>query len=370
MIATILGIHPGNGHLSINNYYDNCLRMLPASLPDWRVLGIRPGEAGDACDPELTRVTRARGIFDNYVIWPIRLQRIESDVYHIVDQNLAWYQQCLRTGKVVITVHDLINVLLDKKILKFSRIDRWRAYHSRYNAGLLKRAHRIVSISRNTADDLVNHLGIPAAKIVVIPNANRSEFYRRTATQHAEARKIRYGSVEIALLHVGKPSSYKNRMMVLRTLDRITQMGRSARLVVTASELTSEEREFAILSGIESLIDVVIPRSAIELRELYWAADVMMFPSLYEGFGWPPIEAMASGCPVLASAGGSLLDVVSDGGRIVSRPDDLDSFVAELLNMTHSPKALAQWADAGWKNVQRFSPEVVVPQLADVYKSL
>jgi glycosyltransferase involved in cell wall biosynthesis len=125
--------------------------------------------------------------------------------------------------------------------------------------------------------------------------------------------------------------------------------------------------------GKRSLIDAVsvhLLGKREQIRDLYCAADVLIFPSLYEGFGWPPLEAMACDCPVVSSSCGSLRDVVGLGGLVIDDPHDYDA-IADAARQILTDTALRRELVAkGRENTLRFAKNAVFPQLAEVYRRL
>ena len=114
----LLGIYEANGHLSIRNYYDYCIAELPPCLPGWVINSSKPGRNRQDFVPG-NRVDRRQSWFENYVDWPLKLRSLHSGIFHIIDQGIAWYRSFLTTGKTVVTVNDLINVMILNGHLNF-----------------------------------------------------------------------------------------------------------------------------------------------------------------------------------------------------------------------------------------------------------
>jgi glycosyltransferase involved in cell wall biosynthesis len=110
--------------------------------------------------------------------------------------------------------------------------------------------------------------------------------------------------------------------------------------------------------------------SVAELREIYTAADVLVFPSFYEGFGWPPLEAMASGCPVVSSTRASLREVVADAALTVDDPHDNERIASLLAEVLTDPRCAADLTRRGLARAACFSPEKSLNEVAGIYRML
>src|SRR6185436_1491272 len=101
---------------------------------------------------------------------------------------------------------------------------------------------------------------------------------------------------------------------------------------------------------------------------LYSGATALVFPSRYEGFGWPIIEAQACGCPVICSNTGPMPEAAGDAGLLFS-PDDEEGFAAAILRLTN-PEERALWSEKSLRNAERFAPEKMIAGYLEVYRSL
>ena len=363
----MLGPYPGNTHISIDNYFDYCRSSVESHLKNWNFKALQPGQfqSGDFVKSD---VGRKQAWKELYLNWPLSLRVLEADVFHIVDQGMAWYRCFLNSGKTIITVHDLINVLNMRGRMSLETLPIRRQAMVRMCVGQIQKADAIICPSRRTAVDVMNELGVDAKRIHVIYNLIPHVFRPLAEEERAAARKRYFGDAEYAVLHVGKPTSYKNRVGALKAFDLIHQALPDSRMVITSQPLTDEEKQFLQGRACASAVSLRQPEQQEELRALYGAADVMLFPSIFEGFGWPPVEAMACGCPVVSSVGGSLAEVIGDGAVRVQDALNERAFADAAMEILKGPQVAAEWKGKGLLNAKRFSEAVLAPQLGELYQ--
>ena len=232
------------------------------------------------------------------------------------------------------------------------------------------KADALVCASLNTADCVRRELDVPSRRLHVVHHVAASEFRPAEPGERDRLRRELFGEVEFVMLHVGKPSNYKNRIGVMEMFKRVREKHKECRLAITGAPLT--EKEQAVL-GDKSLVNAVsvhLLARREQIRDLYCAADLLIFPSLYEGFGWPPIEAMACDCPVVASPCGSLREVVGEAGLVINDPHDYDAFSHAAGQILGDIALRRELIGKGRKNTLRFSKTIVFPQLAEVYRQL
>lgn len=201
----------------------------------------------------------------------------------------------------------------------------------------LARADRVIAISESTRRDLVRHVPkLDPARVLVVPLAPDPSY----APERDPVALRALGVTEPYVLYVGGADFRKNVMGLLDAFDRLASARPALRLVLVGREFT-DERPVAEHAELRHRLATSSHRAAIirpgyvtvpQLRALYSSAELFVYPSLYEGFGLPPLEAMACGCPVVAFDNSSLREVVDGAGVLVESGCDLTPHVAGVLD--------------------------------------
>lgn len=224
----------------------------------------------------------------------------------------------------------------------------------------LTRSDRVIAISQTTKDDVVELYGIEPERITVIPLGVGARFTPGDAGDVAAQRRPH-------LLFVGARSGYKNFDVLVRAMACEPLRSQDLSLVVVGSPFSAAEQEQLRAAGLQGR---VVRRSATEaeLADCYRQAAAFVFPSRYEGFGLPVLEAMASGCPAVLARGGSLPEV--GGGAAVyfdpDQPEDLGAAVLRVL----AGDGRADRVRAGLARAAGFSWEQTASRTARLYAGL
>jgi glycosyltransferase involved in cell wall biosynthesis len=314
------------------------------------------------------------GYFDKYIVFPMQLRRklrMRPDLVHICDHSNAVYVKRCRRFQVLVTCHDLLAVrgaLGEETDCPASFTGR---ILQRWILRGLRRADAIACISEATADDaerLVGHgVGRPHLNVVYL---GLNYPYRKLEPEVARTRlnKINKFNVDVPFaLHVGSNLRRKNRDGVIRIFAK-TKDKWNGRLVFAGDFLSEELISMARHLGIsDRIVQLHNPEGEL-LEALYNCATALVYPSRFEGFGWPIIEAQACGCPVICSNSRPLPEAAGDAG-FFHRVEDEDGFAADLLRLAN-PAKRAIWSDGSRRNAERFSTDKMIGQYIDIYRHL
>jgi glycosyltransferase involved in cell wall biosynthesis len=255
-----------------------------------------------------------------------------ADVVHVCDHSNAVYTKYLQSVPHVVTCHDLLAVRSALGEIP-ENPTRWTGRElQRMVLNGLSRAQHVACVSDATRRDLLRLTRIAEQRVSHIYNSLNYP-YTPMGTHEAKLRlrKLLVDPTQPFLLHVGGNQWYKNRLGVLRIFSvlRKSLTGRALKLVMVGEPWTKEMRTFVSENG---MTDLTMERTGVsneDLRALYSTATMMLFPSLYEGFGWPIVEAQACGCPV-ATSNGSPMDEVGGDAAIYIDPKAPESAAAIL----------------------------------------
>jgi len=305
------------GRSGIGEYLAQMMARLPKHLPraSWTVFGDPPRSVL----PPNSRLVRVRSRIysvSEQVSIPVAALGKDLSVYFSPHYNAP----LLVPAPLVVTVHDLIHLLFPE-YLPSPRVAA-RAYAWFMLKAVCRRARKVLTISENTARDLARMLKVPRMKIKVVP-LGVDEVYSPVRSPGAlgEFRR-KMGLSRGYLLYVGNLKPHKNVEALVRVFALLNRPG--LKLVLSGREDPDYRgvRLAVRAGGLENRVVFIANTSRQQRRLLYAGADLFVFPSLYEGFGLPPLEAMACGTPVVASNASSIPEVTGDAAILVNPRDD------------------------------------------------
>lgn len=266
-------------------------------------------------------------------------------------------------GKVIVTCHDLISVFFPENLPLVSRL-----FYSKWMPFSYRKATLIIADSEHTKKDLMALLKIPASKIRVIHLATSKEFRPIKAKKNLNQICRKYHTGKYYFLHVGTLEPRKNLEFLVRSYSLIAR-DISENLVITGKKGWYYEGLFALVKQLK-LEDRVIFTGYVDERDLpalYSGASALVFPSLYEGFGLPPLEAMACGTPVISSNTSSLPEVIGSAG-ILLPPRDERKWAKNMLKIIKDKGLAMTLKKMGPIQARRFSWEETARKTVEVYR--
>jgi len=301
------------------------------------------------------------------------LQKLEADLFHIPLNAVP----LLMPKPYLVTIHDMSTLLFASQPGYRNRLRRF--YLRR---GLL-RADRVMAVSMATCRDVEAVLGIPASRIRVVYNAPDPTFHAPSAGEEfgypAEIQRVleRYRIHYPFLLYVGRTNPQKNiprlveAFAVLRGEVQGDPLYRDLRLLIIGDEISRYPalRHAVIHSRVEDTVRFLGFVPIDTLRAFYQAASAFVFPSLYEGFGLPPLEAMACGTPVVCSSVSSLPEVVGDAAEIVN-PENVFDIARGMREVLLNPQRRGRLVERGFEQARKFSWERTAQQVLDAYEEI
>jgi glycosyltransferase involved in cell wall biosynthesis len=311
---------------------------------------------------------------DKFVLFPRQLRRQlnkRAGVVHICDHSNAMYDGWIANRPVVVTCHDLLAVrgaLGEETNCPASFTGK---FLQRWILRSLGRADEVVCVSKATEVDAQRLISRVAGKPKIeFVRLGLNYPFRKLPEAEVSARLAKVPGFDQQtpfVLHVGSNLRRKNRDGALR-IFALCKDKWNARLVVVGEALTPELNSLAQSLGIADRVTQVPDASSELLEALYNRALALLYPSRFEGFGWPVIEAQACGCPVVCSNAGPIPEAAGDAG-LLHEPDDEAGFAADLLRLAN-PAERAIWSEKSLRNAERFSTSGMISQYIDIYRSL
>jgi glycosyltransferase involved in cell wall biosynthesis len=235
----------------------------------------------------------------------------------------------------------------------------------------VEKAEKVIIASKFTGMTLTENYQVPSGKMIYVPVGISEEFYPRGADEIGDIRS-KYDLPDEFLFYPANPWPHKNHARLLSALRIYKNVYHYCLFLVVSGKLKHENRsaeEFAIAAGVaDQVIDLgFVPAS--DLPSLYSAATALVFPSLFEGFGIPLLEAMACGCPVVAADATSIPEVVGEAAILFDPFDPGD--MASKIHQVITDKSLRQdLAERGIDRARQFSWANVIEDLENVYQSM
>ena len=301
----------------------------------------------------------------------VRMLNKLGDAVHLPNQHLGRCGNCLKVP-YIITVHDLIRYFdledsEEDKALIYLPNRRYRHYLNLDYEGIRK-ATRIIAVSQSTKDDLIEHIGIADERISVVYEGIDHSLFRPVSHRIYNHPYI---------LFVGSEQPRKNFTTLLKAFSQLKSGPRFKKLkLVKVGKAGGRGVDFRsqTMGVVESLHlsrEVIftdfVPEA--DLPAYYSGAEVFVLPSLYEGFGFPVLEAMACGCPVITSNTSSLPEVVGKAGIMVD-PYNTDSLAQAMMQVLTDSELSNNMIRKGLVQSRRFTWEKAAEQTLEVYNKV
>ncbi len=332
----------------------------------------RVGEVGDL-PPNFHSVAFSgdQGSISGYIQFRQILRQNRCDLVHIPRLvSVPQYLPC----PYVITVHDL----LDYMYRAHNGSSLRRAVHLSCTRNVLKRAARVLAVSNFTKKDIERLFHIGASQVEVVYNAIDERFRQGHATDAdrqfiAERYQVNYPFI----LYTGRISPHKNVVRIIEAFSalkaELEKEGRlpDLKLIIIGDEVSRHPdlRRTVIRSGVQNDVRFLGFLPIDVLRIFYDAAKVFVFPSLYEGFGLPPLEAMAHGTPVVTSNTSSLPEVVGNAAVLVN-PENVFEMMRAVHRVLVDQPLRDRLKQRGYEQAARYSWDSSVERILDAYREV
>jgi glycosyltransferase involved in cell wall biosynthesis len=295
------------------------------------------------------------------VALPLELRREKADLFHAPHYVLPALTPC----RSVVTIHDCIHLRFPQYLpnrlgYAYARSALWIATH---------RSARVFTVSEASKRDILEYFDVPESKIAVIYNAIDERFNEEPAADEVMRVKERYQLNDPFILYAGNIKPHKNLERLIEAFHLVRLQGRSElELIIIGDEISKLQslrravHKYDIHRNVRFL--GYVPDKTLAV--LYRLASVFVFPSLYEGFGLPPLEAMASGTPVVTSNVSSLPEVVGDAAVLVD-PYKAEAIADGILTVLRSSHIREDLRKRGLARAKEYSWARSVQRVRDIY---
>ena len=293
----------------------------------------------------------------------LQARRLGADVFHAPHYVYPYFVPC----PGVVTVHDCIHLRFPGQLPRRGAA----LYARRMMRHAVKSADRILTVSEATRADLVELVDADPKKVVVIPHGCDPYFLEPVDEAELESTRARHGLERPFLLCVTNIKPHKNLKRLIRAVGQLAPDYRDLELVIAGGRI-EDHADLAALCREVGVVDRMhtlgfLPKA--EVRALYHLARIFVFPSLYEGFGLPPLEAMACGTPVVAARNSAIPEVVGRCGLLVNpyRVDAIAEAIRSLLENDNFRRVLGA---QGRARARRFHWDDAARRVLDVYREV
>ena len=368
MKVLLVGNYKFDGSMSMQIWANALLRELRQLEIDVNLITPRPlfGRIKQSKDG----FGKWLGYIDRFLLFPVQLRAAaaKADVIHLCDHGSSMYTAAVKGKPVLVTCNDMLAVRGALGEVQDCPASLFGRFLQLWICKGLQRATRVACISKATFDDARRILKRDEHLCIILDALNYP--YQPIPFSVAESRLAAFPEIHSPfVLHVGSNHVRKNRAGVLRIFAKAAE-GTSMQLVFAGEELNRELIRIAKELQIYDRIVQIVHTDVEIIEALYNRAVALLFPSRYEGFGWPPIEAQACGCPVVASAIPPLVEVLGQSAGI--RPlDDEDAMAACVHQLATDEEYREQMRQRGLENVRsRFQTSRMMAEYVSLYREL
>jgi len=353
----------------LGNYSRNTVNLLARFYPENRYLLFAPKlttlfippESVEVISPHSKFFTRFRSYWRMYRVAGLA-KKFHADIFHGLSHSLPIGIEKKGIPSIV-TIHDLIFLRFPEF---YKQIDR--KLYLLTTLSSCQRCTKILAISHQTKKDIVHYLGIEEEKITVLHQSCDKRFYEPVDEEQKAYVRDKYNLPEKFILCVGTIEQRKNQLAILKGVVS-EKLNISVVLLGKPTDYKKLLDEFIIESGIRKQLIFLHHTDFSDLHTIYQLAEIMVYPSFFEGFGLPILEAQASGCPVITSNISSMPEAGGDGAVYVDPANSSEIGLAIRKILTDN-KFKEELIEKGTANALLFDDRAVGEKLVKLYQSL
>lgn len=377
MKVVLIGNYPFDGSQSMNRFADVIHRELQDRGIDVEL--VYPVPFLGKLKPSGSGIGKWFGYLDKFFLFPFILANWAREspdaVFHICDHSNSMYGKWLKRVPTILTCHDLLAIRCALGDFPQNITGITGRILQKWILGGLKRSRFVACVSDSTRSDLLHLTGLQKDHCRIIHNGlnypykvmdtiSRDKILNNLFDRSKRNRPPSY------IFHLGGNQWYKNRAGVIRIYNQLCRSNPNAPVLVIAGKPNSPKVEEEIQSG--PAADKIIHLGRVsneELNALYSAAELLLFPSLAEGFGWPIIEAQASGCRVVTSDRTPMSEIGGEAALLLDPENPKSAANVVNLCLQESEDIRIERIKIGLDNASRYSTDAMIDQYIDLYKT-
>lgn len=357
-----------NNHRGLGNYSRDTIRIIASHFPDYQLdlytpkidqsINFTCSQNATIIQPKhhfMTSIWRTFGITKE-------AEKRQLDLYHGLSHELPVGIEKTRIPTVV-TMHDLI-FIRHPELYHF--IDR-KLYNIKYLRSC-RMADHIIAVSQQTKNDLIELWGIDEKKIRVVYQGCHPAFCQQVTENQKQNVKQKYHLPDTFLLNVGAIEPRKNQLLILKALKAI-DIDEPLVIAGRKTDYIIELQQYVEKYKLQNQVHILPNVDFGDLPALYQNASIFIYPSQYEGFGIPVVEALQSGVPVIAAKGSCLEESGGPNSCYVS-PTDETELAEQIMIVLKDKNLINNMIEKGKAYAQQFSDEAIANNLLNIYTDL
>lgn len=285
------------------------------------------------------------------------------DIYHGLSNELPLNIRKAKDTKSIVTIHDLIFLRHPEW---YKPVDRW-IYNYKFRKACLN-SDKIIAVSECTKRDIIELYNISPQKIEVVYQGCDALFRQKVSEKEKQETRDKFGLPDRFILYLGSIEERKNLMLLAKAMKHVKTL---VKVVAVGKKTGYADRvkDFIVHNGLDNSFEMLHGVEFRYLPALYQMADLFVYPSLYEGFGIPILEALCSGTPVIA-AKGSCLEEAGGPGSIYVSPDDELELAGKIDLVMNNESLRKDMVEKGYEYALNFEEGKLAGELHDIYRKL
>lgn len=374
MRVALLHPLPDASRWSMNLYHQELAKAMKGLLKgDEEVFCFPPAEEDLEWQADTAAfLGRLKRYQQQYFLLGSKAAHLKADLFHITDHGYGHLIPFIsRRGKIIVTFHDALLPNLGKRNLPVRDRPYTAILAQQYSLRCMKKAVRIITVSEFAKKEFLRFCDYSPEDVLPIHDGVGGNFFQPVSEDRLQAFQRKWDlEQKTVILSTGRTNAHKNMEGTLRTFHYFKQHFCPEAVLLKFGEKFMPAQYNLIRSlSLEPSLRYLGPIENADVSLVYQASHALLFLSWYEGFGFPALEAMASGIPVIASDRGSLPEVVGEGGILVN-PENIEQAARALHTVCADVKLRASLLDKGRKRACQFSWLKTAEKTLEVYREV